>query len=315
MKSAFITGVTGFAGSFLAEHLIKQGVAIHGVVRSTEGRNIEHIKNHVTLHQVDLQDTYALTNLIDKLKPDTIYHLAALTSPAESFKKPLEVFTNNISLEISLLEAVKKTSPHTKVLITSSAEVYGAANPDELPLNETASLRPTSPYAVSKIAQDYLALQYHLSHKLNIYRVRPFNHIGPRQTPSFVVAAFASQIAEIEKGKKDAVIKVGNLDARRDFTDVRDMVKAYSLILEKGIPGEVYNVGSGASYKIADILTMLLSYSEFDITVEKDTEKVRPSDIPDIICDNTKINNLGWTSEIALEQTLKDTLGYWRNIV
>jgi GDP-4-dehydro-6-deoxy-D-mannose reductase len=177
-------------------------------------------------------------------------------------------------------------------------------------------LRPASPYAVSKIAQDYLGFQYSLSYKLPIIRVRSFNHIGPRQSPRFIAADFAKQIALIEKDQQEAVIKVGNLEAKRDFTDVRDVVRAYALLMEKGEKGEVYNIGSGISKSAQEILDMLLALSEKKITIQVDQSKMRPSDTPEIVCDHSKVTALtGWNPETPLEQTLKDTLEYWRKQV
>ena len=185
-----------------------------------------------------------------------------------------------------------------------------------MPVDEGTALRPANPYAVTKIAQDFLGLQYNISYKMPLIRVRPFNHIGPRQMPGFVVADFAKQIAEIELNQQEPIIHVGNLDAKRDFTDVRDMVKAYGVILEKGVPGDVYNIGSGKSVKIGDILDMLIGLSNSKIEKKLDVSKLRPSDVPEIVCNNTKIRNItSWEPTISLETTLKDTLDYWRNIV
>lgn len=312
---AYITGISGFAGSFLAELLLKKGYEVHGTHVSDDVRNVEHIKHDLSLHKVNLLDFKSVENNISTVLPDVVYHLAALTSPAESFKEPDLIVTNNISAELNLLESIRLSSASPRILITSSAEVYGLISEEDLPVDENTQLRPGSPYAVSKIAQDYLGLQYNLSYGMDIVRVRPFNHIGPRQSPQFVVAAFAKQVAEIEKKHKEPMISVGNLDAKRDFTDVRDMVEAYLVLMEKGKSGDVYNVGSGKSYKISEILEKLLSLTEVKISTEVDTLKLRPSDVPDIYSDNTKINDLGWSQKFSLDKTLKDTLDYWRDVV
>ncbi len=314
-KKVFITGITGFAGSFLSEYLLTKGYTVAGVVRPHTQEN-KQLKN-VTYFEADLLDSSSTAAIISEYKPDFVYHLAALSSPAESFQHPASTLTNNITAEVNVLEALRKNNLlQTKVLVVSSGEIYGAVASQDLPVNEQVSLKPMSPYGVSKITQDFLGLQYFLSYKMPIVRVRPFNHIGPRQTAHFVVAAFAKQIAEIEKGKKEAVLKVGNLEAKRDFTDVRDIVRAYELVLTKGKAGEVYNIGSGKSYKIADILEGLLQLSKVTITIEKDQKLLRPSDIPEIVCDNTKIQQeTGWKPEITLDESLKDVLDYWRNIV
>ncbi|MGH7203397.1 MAG: GDP-mannose 4,6-dehydratase, partial [Candidatus Levyibacteriota bacterium] len=184
------------------------------------------------------------------------------------------------------------------------------------PVDENTPHRPANPYAVSKIAQDYLGFQYNLSYKLPIIRVRPFNHVGPGQAPTFVVSDFAKQIAEIEKGNREPVMRVGNLDAKRDFTDVRDMVRLYSLLIEKGEPGEVYNAGNGVSHSVQEVLDLLQSFSKMKITVQHDPAKMRPSDVPDIMCDRTKVTKAtGWKPQISFETTIKDTLDYWRGIV
>lgn len=316
MKKALITGISGFAGSFLAEELLKQNYEVHGTHISDDNKNIDHIKRDLSLHKVDLSSAEETENCIKKVSPDFIFHLAALTSPAQSFKEPAKVINANITAQMNVFEAVRNTRLNPRILITSSAEVYGMVEPSDLPVNEDVRLRPASPYAVSKIAQDFLGLQYFLSYGMEIIRVRPFNHVGPRQTPQFVIPAFASQIAEIEKGRQKPVLTVGNLDAKRDFTDVRDMVKAYALIMEKGDLGEVYNIGSGKSRRIGEILDQLLALSTESIEIELDPGKLRPSDVPDLYSDNSKIEAAtGWKVKIDFEKTLKDTLDYFRDNV
>ncbi|MBP6913632.1 MAG: GDP-mannose 4,6-dehydratase [Candidatus Levybacteria bacterium] len=316
MKKAFITGISGFAGSFLAELLLTEGLEVHGTHISSDTKNIEHIKSRMQLHRVDLLEKEKIQKCISEVQPDMVYHLAALTSPAESFSSPETVVINNVTAQIHLLEALRLYANTPRIMIISSAEVYGIVNSSDLPISESVELRPGSPYAVSKIAQDYLGLQYFLSYGMDIIRVRPFNHIGPRQSASFVVSSFAKQIAEAEKSKNGKEILVGNLDAKRDFTDVRDMVRAYLLLAQKGESGEVYNIGSGLSHKISDILGKLVSLSYEKIETKVDPSRMRPSDVPDIRSDNTKIKNLtNWEPTIPLDQTLKDTLDYWRDNV
>ena len=233
-----------------------------------------------------------------------------LQSTSSTFQGTSDTFLN-------LLEAVKKAKlKDTRILVVSSGEIYGAVSKKDLPINENTVLKPTSPYSVSKITQDFLGLQYHLSYKLKIIRVRPFNHIGPRQSPAFVVSAFAKKIAEIEKNKREPVLSVGNLESARDFTDVRDMIKAYVLAVEKGKEGEVYNLGSGRSYKISEILDKLFSLSNVKIKIEIDKNLLRPTDIPDLVCDGAKFTKFtNWKPKIPIDVTLKDTLDYWRNII
>ncbi len=315
-----ITGITGFAGSHLAEYLVGKNVdnEFYGTYLSTDSlRNIEAVKNQVNLTKLDLSNDKEVLELVDRIKPDIIFHLAAMPSAADSFSSPVKPMLNNIHSEINILEGVRKSNlKDCKILIISSAEIYGDVAKDDLPIDENVNFRPTNPYAVSKLTQDFLGLQYFLSYNFKIIRVRPFNHIGPRQSPGFVVAAFAKKIVEIEKGKGSGVLTVGNLEAKRDLTDVRDMVKAYALAVSAGEYGEVYNLGFGVSYKISDILNKLLSLSKAEIKVEIDKSLFRPIDNPDLICDATKFKKLtGWKPEIEIDTTLKDTLDYWRNII
>ncbi|MGH7245773.1 MAG: GDP-mannose 4,6-dehydratase [Candidatus Levyibacteriota bacterium] len=315
----FITGITGFAGSHLAQYLLSQKTHTVSGTYLTESSlaTVSEFRDDLQLISLNLLDGNAVSETIEKEKPDVIFHLAALTSPSDSFTNPSETMTNNITAQVNLLEAVKHVDlQKTKILIVSSAEVYGLVEKENLPIDEETPFRPTNPYAVSKLAQDFLGLQYFLSHKLSIIRVRPFNHIGPRQSPSFVVSAFAKKIAEIEKKIKEPVLTVGNLEAKRDFTDVRDMVQAYDVLMQKGTIGDVYNIGSGKSYKIKDILDMLLSFSSVKISVQEDPVLLRPLDNPELVSDNSKIQAAtGWQPTIAIEKTLQDTLEYWRNIL
>jgi len=319
MKKVLITGITGFAGSYLAEHLVStKKCDISGTYLFEESlANVESIKNKLNLIKADLSEERKVFKIIKDVSPDVIFHLAALTSPSDSFKNPTQTLTNNISLQINLLEGIRKYNLfNTKILIVSSADIYGLVAKEDLPIDEQTPLTPTSPYSVSKIAQDFLGLTYFLSYKLKIIRVRPFNHIGPRQSPDFVVSSFAKQIAEIEKSKRQPVLRVGNLEAKRDFTNVKDMVSAYTLAIEKGMYGEAYNVGSGVSYKISDILNRLVSMSSVKIKIEKDETLFRPSDNPDLLCDSSKFTKLtGWKPQIPIKTTLKETLDYWRNII
>ena len=315
-KKILITGATGFAGSHLVDLLLKSNDQIFGTFYSeTSLSNLEN-KEKIKLLKTDLTKKDQVKLLIEKVKPDYLYHLAALTAPMSSFEDPSETFINNVISELNILEELRRNNlKKTKVLIASSAEVYGNVSKENLPISENVPLNPTNPYAVSKIAQDFLGRQYFLSYGLSIIRVRPFNHIGPKQSPNFVVSSFAKKIVDIEKGRKDPVLNVGNLNAKRDFTDVRDVVKAYRMILDKGELGEVYNIGSGKSYKISEILNMLLSFSKTKIEIKVDKSLLRPIDNPELVCDFKKICKItGWKPEIALQTTLYDTLDYWRSI-
>lgn len=314
-----ITGASGFAGSHLVEYLsVHKKYKLFGTyLLGASLKNIDTTRYPIDLLQVDLTDDKKVTEIIKAIQPDLIFHLAALPSPAESFRKPLETIVNNVSIQINILEAIKEANLlKTRILIVSSADVYGMVSRKSIPIDEDTPFTPTNSYAVSKITQDFLGLQYSISYGLPIVRVRPFNHIGPRQSPQFVISSFAKQIAEIEKGTKENILHVGNIKAKRDFTDVRDVVRAYSLIIEKGKSAEVYNIGSGVSYKISDILDILLSFSKVKIAIQIDPSLLRPGDTPDFICNNQKIKKtINWEPAIPIEQTLKDTLDYWRNIV
>jgi GDP-4-dehydro-6-deoxy-D-mannose reductase len=317
MKKILITGASGFVGGYLAEHLLSfPDCEIYGTYLTEESLEQSPFRDKIHFVKADLENKETVQSLLTTIKPDEIYHLAARANVGSSFQDPLGTFHANVDPEIYLFESLRQENLlHTRVLIISSGDVYGYVTPEDIPVDEKTPVKPANPYAISKLTQDFLAFQYSLSYQMPLIRVRPFNHIGPRQLQGFVVADFARQIVAIEKGKIEPVIKVGNLEAKRDFTDVRDMVKAYSLILEKGAPGEVYNIGSGVSHKIQEILDLLLSLSTIKIAVETDQTKLRPSDTPEIVCDNTKLKNItGWQPEISLQKTLKDILDYWRNI-
>jgi GDP-4-dehydro-6-deoxy-D-mannose reductase len=319
MKKILITGITGFVGTHLASQLLSQkSYEIIGTYRSESGlSSLAQFGDTLRLRKVDLNDTEAVEKLLQDTKPDVIFHLAAQASPAKSFAIPVETLTNNIVAEFSLLNSLRKLELRlTRVVVISSAEIYGVLTPQDIPVDEDTPFRPATPYAVSKLAQDFLSYQHFLAYNMDIVRLRPYNHIGPGQKEGYVVADFAKQIAQIEKSNKEEKISVGNLQAKRDFTDVRDMVKAYALAMEKGISGEVYNIGSGKSRKIEDILHTLLSFSKRKISVTIDQSRFRPIDVPEIRCDSSKFHKLtGWKPTISFEKTLDDILDYWRKIV
>lgn len=319
VKKVLITGISGFVGSHLAEYLLTQeAYSIYGTYLSESSLvNIASLKEKLTLTQIDLQDEKKVFTLIEEIKPDIIFHLAALSSVGQSFEKPAETIINNVVVQVNILEAVRRLKlTETKILIVTSADVYGKVAKEDIPIDEETKFQPANAYAISKITQDFLGLQYFISYKLKVIRARPFNHIGPRQATGFVIADWAQKIAKIEKGMLEPILRVGNLEAQRDFTDVRDMVKAYALLIEKGAIGDVYNIGSGVSHKIADVLTMLLSFSKVQISIDVEPQLLRPEDSPERVCDNRKFVQLtGWKPTISLETTLKETLDYWRQIV
>jgi GDP-4-dehydro-6-deoxy-D-mannose reductase len=311
MNKILITGISGFAGSHLRDYLLTvDNLSIFGTDLSG------HIKgdNKTKIYTLDLTKVNDVEKLIKDVAPDYIFHLAALSSPAKSFTDPYQTFYNNIKAELNLLESVRKYQPKARVLIIGSGDEYGLLKKEDNPIDENQSFNPTSPYAVSKITQDLLGLQYFISYKLDIIRVRPFNHIGPRQKDTFVVASFAKQIAEIEAGLKEPVIKVGNLSSIRDFTDVTDMVRAYWLALKFGKSGEVYNIGSQKGYSMEEILNILLSMATKKTRIQIDKTLLRPSDNPVLICNYDKFNELtGWKPMVNIKESLKQILIYWRN--
>jgi len=316
-----ITGITGFAGSHLADFILVHDphIAIHGTRRWRSKEDAaDHLTGKVTFHECDITDAHNVYQVVEKVKPDRIFHLAAQSYIPASWDSPAETFHTNIVGQCNLFEAVKHLRPDGYdpiVQVAGSSEEYGRVNPQDLPITETTPLHPLSPYAVSKVAQDYMAYQYWQSFRIRTIRTRAFNHEGPRRGEVFVISNFCKQIAEIEREVRPPVIHVGNLDAIRDFTDVRDIVRAYWLAAEHCAPGEVYNIASGTGHRIGDVLAQLLALSTHPgIEVEPDPARMRPSDVPVLIGDSSKFRHVtGWTSTIPFEKTLEDSLGYWRS--
>lgn len=310
-----ITGITGFVGSHLAEYALKQGGVVYGSIRwRSKTENIVHIKDRLNLIDCDLRDPASVCNLVAESKPDIIFHLAAQSFVPTSWRAPSETLGTNILCQINLLEAVRASTCNPLIHIAGSSEEYGFVELHELPVRETNPLRPLSPYAVSKVAQDLLGYQYFKSYGMKIVRTRAFNHTGPRRGEVFATSNFAKQIAAIEAGKREPVVRVGNLDAKRDFSDVRDIVRGYWLALEKGRAGEVYNLASGKMRSIREVLELLLSMSSQKIRVEIDPDRLRPSDVPMLYGDSSKLRDeVGWQPEFPLEKTLRDLLEYWRD--
>jgi GDP-4-dehydro-6-deoxy-D-mannose reductase len=314
---ALITGATGFAGSHLAEYLLAHtDLEVWGTDISSNERNIAHIKNDLEFVVGDMSEPDTTSRILSEIRPDYIFHLAAQAFVPLSWSDPWDTLANNIRAELNILQTLVDTGARPRVMVAGSADEYGMIRSDELPITETTPLRPYNPYAVSKIAQDMLGYQYFASHDLPVVRVRPFNHIGPRQSPAFVSSDFAKQIAEIEQGYREPRLAVGNLDARRDFTDVRDMVRAYFLALEQGEPGEVYNLGAEHASSIQQVLDLLLRMSDAEIEVVQDTSRLRPTDVPVVVSDCSKFRQqTGWRAMVTLEDSLRDILDYWRGRV
>lgn len=314
--NVLITGITGFAGSHLADYILDShpDVHVYGMIRwRSRMENILHIENRLRLVEADLKDMASLKKCLVEVQPERIFHLAAQSFVPTSWKCPAETFAINAIGQVNLFEAVLSLGMSPKIQIAGSSEEYGYVNSDEVPMKETNPLRPLSPYAVSKVAQDLLGWQYYKSYGLKVVRTRGFNHTGPRRGEVFICSNFAKQIVEIEKKKREPVIHVGNLEAKRDFTDVRDMVRAYWMSLEKGEPGDVYNLGTGKTYSIKEVLDMLLDISGVDVSIEIDPNRLRPSDVPVLLADSTKFKTLtGWEPRIPFRQSLQDLLDYWR---
>jgi GDP-4-dehydro-6-deoxy-D-mannose reductase len=311
-----ITGITGFAGSHLAEYLLSRGdCEVHGTMRwRSRTENIAQLGNRIATHVCDIRDATSMYELIRDLRPDRVYHLAAQSFVPMSWVAPAETMTTNVIGQTNLFEAVRAAGCPTWIQVAGSSEEYGMVLPEETPIKETNPLRPLSPYGVSKVAQDLLGYQYHQSYNMHIIRTRGFNHTGPRRGDVFATSNFARQIAEIEKGRHEPVIHVGNLNAVRDFTDVRDTVVAYYLALEKGTPGDVYNVATGKGCKINEMLDILLGFSKVKIEVRPDPKRMRPSDVELLLGDATKLRSeTGWAPKYKFEQTMQDLLDYWRS--
>ena len=310
-----ITGITGFAGSHMAEYLLGMGgIEVYGVERwRSKTENIDHIKGEIKLLECDVRDASSVRKLIEDINPDRIFHLAAQSFVPTSWHAPAETLTTNIIGELNIFEAVRQIGINPFIQIAGSSEEYGLVEEKDLPITEETPLKPLSPYAVSKVGQDLLGYQYYMSYKLNIVRTRAFNQTGPHRGEPFVCSNFAKQIAMVEKGLQEPVIYAGDLSTIRDFTDVRDTVKAYWLALEKCKPGEVYNIAMGKGYSVKEVLDILLGFTNKKIQVKQDEKRMRPSDVPILIGDCTKFKELtGWKPEIPFQKTLEDLLDYWR---
>lgn len=308
-----ITGASGFVGRHLCAYLLAHtDWALLGTVYP---ESVPEPSPHpcLSLTHLDLRDAGGVRELIGSFAPDVIFHLAAQSHVPTSLADPWETLENNMRAQLNVLEGVRRARLSSRVIVIGSNEEYGWPRPEELPITEESPLRPMNPYAVSKVGQDFLGLQYYLAYGMDVVRLRPFNHTGPGQSPRFVVPAFSSQIARIEAGLQEPVVRVGNLGVARDFTDVRDIVRAYHLAAVQGAAGEVYNLASGLARSVRGILKMLLSYARVPIRVEVDPSLYRPADVPVVYGSAEKFRRrTGWEPQIPFEETLKDTLQYWR---
>lgn len=310
-----ITGITGFVGSHMAEYALAHGAEVFGSSRwRSKTENIDHLRSKITLVESDLRDLSSVRALLETTNPTHVIHLAAQSFVAASWQAPAETLTTNVISQVNLLEAMRGLKMSARFLVVGSSEEYGLVEERELPIKETNPLRPLSPYAVSKVTQDMMGYQYFKSYGLPIIRSRAFNHEGPRRGDVFVTSNFARQIAEIEAGMRDPIIYVGDLTPRRDYSDVRDVVRGYWMLMEQGEPGEVYNLCSGKSWAIQQVLDFLLDQARVKgIGVQTDPARLRPSDVMVLEGDPTKMEKAtGWKVEIPFERTLKDLLAYWR---
>ena len=312
-----MTGASGFVGTHLARLCADRGAEVVGLARHAPASSgppagaAEHIA-------ADLSAAGEAAAAVRRARPEWVFHLAAQASVASSWRDPAGVLQANLSSTANLLEALRVEAPGARVLIAGSGEQYGPVAAERLPATEQMGFRPQNPYAVSKAAVDVLAGFYADAHGLALIRTRAFNHAGPGQSTSYVVSALASQIARAELDSPGGRVSIatGNVDARRDFTDVRDVVRAYWLALERGEPGQAYNVCSGVATSIADILAGLARDTPLEIEQRTDPERVRPHEVMEIRGSHDKLTNAtGWTAEIPLERTLRDTLDWWRERV
>lgn len=309
MKKGLVIGAAGFVGSYLIAEMRANGMEAYATKLPHEKLD----NTDAVVYDLDIMDKDAIASLLFEIRPDYIFHLAAQSSVGVAWKNPGLTVDVNIKGGINVMDAVRELFYKPRVLLIGSGEEYGHIRPGETPINEENSLRPGNIYAATKVCQNMIGSIYSKAYDLELMMVRAFNHIGPGQAPMFVVSDFCKQVAEIEKGLREPVMKVGNLAAKRDFTDVRDVVKAYVKLIQAGEAGETYNVGSGNAKAIREILDLIVSMSDSEVKVEIDPNKIRPVDVPIIEADITKIHELtGWKPEITLEQTIRETLDYWR---
>lgn len=313
---ALITGITGFAGSHLVEYLLEHQpeVEIFGTRRwRSRMENIDHLTDRITLIETDLRDYRSVHTCLEESQPDFVFHLAAQSFVPTSWNAPTDTLDTNVVGQTHLFEAIRALGLDPVIQIACSSEEYGLVHKEETPITEENPLRPLSPYAVSKVAQDFLGYQYFMSYGLKVIRTRGFNHTGPRRGEVFVTSNFAKQVARIAAGLDEPVIRVGNLEAIRDFTDVRDMVRGYWLAVNHATPGEVYNLCSGEGITIRELLDRLIELAGVDVRIEQDPARMRPSDVEILLGDRSKFErDTGWKPEIPFDQTLRDTYEYWR---
>lgn len=306
-----IIGAAGFVGSYLIRHLKED---LHWTVVATKMPHETIAISNIDVYDLDILDKDRVLQLLQKVHPDAIMHLAAQSSVGLAWKNPDLTIDVNIKGSVHVLDSVRELDYNPRVLLIGSGEEYGHILPGESPLKETNFVRPANIYAATKICQNMFGKIYVDAYQMDVVSVRAFNHIGPNQAPLFVVADFCKQVAEIEAGLQEPVIYVGNLSSARDFSDVRDVVRAYALLIQHGVAGETYNVGSGHAIKIEDILQRILVNAKVTIEIRKDPAKFRPVDVPVIEADTTKLRECtGWKPELSIDDTIVDVLEYWRD--
>jgi GDP-4-dehydro-6-deoxy-D-mannose reductase len=315
-RRVLVTGANGFVGSYLSETLLDQGCEVHALVRRKSVKNlanIEHLLNHPSLHLIhgDLLDMYSLISALREGEVDAVFHLAAQAFIPESFKNPNDTYATNLQGTVNLLEAVRIVSTDIRMHFAGSSEEYGVVQPDETPVSESNPLRPQSPYAVSKVAADYACEVHAKAYGLFVVRTRAFNHEGPRRGYQYVTTEIATQVVKILRDETSRLV-LGNLDAMRDWMDVRDAVRGYMLALEKGRPGEVYNLGSGKARSVRELAELALSLFDLtDVSIETDPARYRPLEAVLLECDFSKAKEeLGWTPTIPLERTMRDMIEF-----
>jgi len=308
-----ILGITGFAGTTTYKMLREMGsININGTYRhSTSNTSRIALYEKASLYECDINNVLSIESVLEEVRPDIIFYFCAYVSVFSSIKNPSSTYQTNVLGAINLLESVKKISPDSKVLMPGSAEQYGFVTEKNMPIKESYSLNPQNPYAMTKKNQEEIGLFYFRQFGLNLYFTRTFHCTGPYQSAGFVCSDIARQVVALEEGKASS-IKIGNLEAKRDFLDMRDITDAYWKILIKGKPGEIYNVCRGESLKIQSILDKLIDFSGKDIAIEVDPTKLRKSDVPDFIGDNQKLTEIGWTPKYKMDQTLLDLLNSLR---
>ncbi len=310
----FITGIAGFAGRHLTGYLLDRGDEVTGLEpEGCEDVDAMTKKHGIKIHIGDIRDEKTLSDALKQFRPDIVFHLAAQSSVRLSFENPQDTFSINVMGTLNLLETVARLNLPTKTLVITSSEIYGPLTPKECPVTETHPLRPVNPYAVTKAAVDLMAYQYFKSYSLQVYIARAFSHSGPWQKTVGVLSDWAFQIAKIDLGISPPTIKVGNINVNRDYTDVRDVIQAYVAIVEKGKPGEPYNVCSGIGYELGELLEKYRRFTRKKINIEVDQSRMRPVDIPMLVGSNEKImQDTGWSPAIPIDTTLKNIFDYWR---